>query len=70
MHGPAEASVVAASFCICLEMPRKAFLEALDKHPEAEIRALVTASPASEETDHFEQPRAKLHANWGQLSQG
>ena len=30
----AKATVVAATYCSCLEMPRHKFLEALDKHPE------------------------------------
>ncbi|CAK9045212.1 unnamed protein product [Durusdinium trenchii] len=42
-----SASVVATTYCNCLEMPRQAFLDALDKHPE--------------ETDHFEQ-LTRLHA--------
>ncbi|CAJ1343477.1 unnamed protein product [Effrenium voratum] len=41
------ATVSAITYCICLEMPRPAFLKALDSHPE--------------ETDHFEQ-LTRLHA--------
>lgn len=49
------ATVVAATYCSCLEMPRHKFLEALDKHPE--------------ETDHFEQ-LTRLHASKLATEQG
>jgi len=49
------ATVEATTYCSCLEMPRQAFLEALDKHPE--------------ETDHFEK-LTRLHSMQVATEQG
>jgi hypothetical protein len=59
----AKATVVAATYCSCLEMPRHKFLEALDKHPE-DCRSggigcwdakCIDMHRRCQETDHFEQ---------------